>query len=300
MHHSEYSATSRQEPQENFLSTAPSSVAVNASSNLVQGSSNIQKSKTTNQEGKSGKKSGSAKLENYKMIRELGEGAFGLVRLAVDKKSGQMVAVKTVNMQKTVQMNKDKHVVREKCLLDSLRDKHFSIINLLSTFRDQTNLYFVFEHAPNGTLDELIRTCKGQLGEGIVKVYFAQLVNFIEFIQQQGIMHRDLKPQNIMLDENYNLKIIDFGDARKVEEQLDEPEDEEGGDEQLNGMSGRRDTFVGTINYQSPEVINGEDQGFPVDTWALGNILFKMLTGTVPFKGSNPISVHKDIKQRNI
>ena len=69
------------------------------------------------------------------MIKELGEGAFGLVRLALDKKSGQMVAVKTVNMQKTVQMNKDKHVVREKSLLDSLRNKHSSIINLLSTFR---------------------------------------------------------------------------------------------------------------------------------------------------------------------
>ena len=62
----------------------------------------------------------------------------------------------------------------------------------------------------------------------------------------------------------------------------------------------RRDTFVGTVNYQSPEVINGEEQGFGVDIWALGNVLFKMFTGYVPFKGTNPHTVYKDIKNRNI
>ena len=119
-------------------------------------------------------------------------------------------------------------------------------------------------------------------------------------------MHRDMKPQNIMLDENFNCKLIDFGDARKVDEQLDEeeePEDPQEGDQHQmpSGPSqGRRDTFVGTVNYQSPEVINGETQTFAVDTWALGNILFKMLTGTVPFKGSQPHMVYKDIKNRNI
>lgn len=62
----------------------------------------------------------------------------------------------------------------------------------------------------------------------------------------------------------------------------------------------RQDTFVGTVNYQSPEVIQGEPQGLAVDTWALGNILFKMFVGTVPFKGANPITVYRDIKARKI
>ena len=65
-------------------------------------------------------------------------------------------------------------------------------------------------------------------------------------------------------------------------------------------VQGRRDTFVGTVNYQSPEVINGEEQGFGTDTWALGNILFKMLVGSVPFKGTNQNTVHRDILNRKI
>ena len=65
-------------------------------------------------------------------------------------------------------------------------------------------------------------------------------------------MHRDMKPQNVMLDDNYNVKLIDFGDARKVEQNLDDPDDED-------GPIDRRDTFVGTVNYQSPEVIKGEE-----------------------------------------
>lgn len=110
-------------------------------------------------------------------------------------------------------------------------------------------------------------------------------------------MHRDLKPLNIMLDKHYNVKVIDFGDARKVNEELD---DEEGDGANGPSFQMRRGTFVGTVNYQSPEVINEEEQGLPIDTWALGNILFKMLTGHVPFKGSIAPQVYKDIKNRNI
>jgi 3-phosphoinositide dependent protein kinase-1 len=119
---------------------------------------------------------------------------------------------------------------------------------------------------------------------------------------QQGIMHRDMKPQNIMLDENYNVKIIDFGDARMVDEEPEPDADEPQDGNFPNGGPAlqRRDTFVGTVNYQSPEVINGEEQGFGVDIWALGNVLFKMFTGYVPFKGTNPHTVYKDIKNRKI
>lgn len=145
------------------------------------------------------------------------------------------------------------------------------------------------EHGPNGTLDELIKKKRG-IPENIAKIMFAQLINFHEYMLTIGVMHRDLKPQNIMLDISFNIKMIDFGDARKVHEDSDEAEE----------IPMRKDTFVGTVNYQSPEVISDDVQGHPLDVWALGCILFKMLTGTVPFKGTNPIKVYADIKNRNI
>ena len=102
-----------------------------------------------------------------------------------------------------------------------------------------------------------------------------------------------------MLDENYNVKIIDFGDARRVDEADDEPADNENDPQNVPTMQ-RRFTFVGTVNYQCPEVISGDDQGYPVDVWALGCILFKMFCGFVPFKGVQQMQVHRDIKERKI
>ena len=106
-------------------------------------------------------------------MQELGEGAFGKVNLAIEKKSGNKVAIKQVNMMRICELNKDEHVLREKELLDSLRFRHSNIINLMSTFKDSKNLYFVFEYAPNGTLDDLIRKCKGYIPENAVKILFA-------------------------------------------------------------------------------------------------------------------------------
>ena len=121
----------------------------------------------------------------------------------------------------------------------------------------------------------------------------------MEFIQREGIMHRDMKTQNIMLDENYNIKIIDFGEAKKLSK--DKSNDYGFNFKDVNNSEKeRKDTFVGTVNYQAPEMITGEAQGFALDTWALGVILFKMLVGQVPFKGTNPKNVYKDIRDRNI
>ena len=99
----------------------------------------------------------------------------------------------------------------------------------------------------------------------------------------KNIMHRDLKPQNIVLGDNYNLKLIDFGDAKIVGsgtiDDSENPQFDASGDPILK----RKDSYVGTLNYLSPEMIDEEEQGHPLDIWALGCILFKMFIGKVPF-----------------
>ena len=95
----------------------------------------MAKSRTQKPEDADSSKKGQAKLENYSMLSSLGEGAYGSVSLAVEKKSGKMVAVKAVNIMKICQLHKERHILREKDLLDSLRFRHVNIINLLSTFK---------------------------------------------------------------------------------------------------------------------------------------------------------------------
>ena len=174
--------------------------------------------------------------------------------------------------------------------------------------------------------------------EDLVKIYMAQLINSLEFMQSHNVIHRDLKPLNIMLDENFNLKLIDFGDAKVVEEKeaavdpqqtlktsnvsdlAQTPEDdsldqeasysdgrltdEEGSDQTSDDEDGpaleRTETFVGTENYLSPEMITGKPQGYPLDVWVSGLIMFKMLTGKPAFKGLVPSKIRDDILARNI
>ena len=171
--------------------------------------------------------------------------------------------------------------------------------------------------------------------EDLVKIYMAQLINSLEFMQSKNVIHRDLKPLNIMLDENFNLKLIDFGDAKVVEEKekldqstnksvVDQPStpeedsldqegysdgrltDEEGSDQTSDDEDGngpaleRTETFVGTQNYLSPEMITGKPQGFELDVWVSGLIMFKMLTGKPAFKGLRPEIIQQDILARNI
>ena len=141
----------------------------------------------------------------------------------------------------------------------------------------------MFENAANGTLDDFVKFCKNRIGEDLVKIQFAQMINFIEFLQVNNIMHRDLKPGNIMLDEYYNIKIIDFGDAKEVEKLADKdtrisvsmkkepipadqeeladsdglddfefddgPDEEDSLEDDEDAPRVRADTFVGTVNY---------------------------------------------------
>lgn len=110
--------------------------------------------------------------------------------------------------------------MREKNLLSDL--DHPNIIKLLDTAQDEKNLYFIFESGTNGTLDDVIKKTGG-IKEPVAKIMFAQLINYQEYIMTKKIMHRDLKPQNIVMDDNYNLKLIDFGDAKTVDSaQVDE------------------------------------------------------------------------------
>ncbi|CDW74527.1 3-phosphoinositide-dependent protein kinase-1 [Stylonychia lemnae] len=190
-----------------------------------------------------------------------------------------------------IKFNKTKSVHREKDILNQLKD-HPNVIKLENTFQDKQNLYFVFEHCPNGTLSNLISKN--------------------ETMHQRNIMHRDLKPENILLTQDYHIKIIDFGDSNYIidpdqkqeesqSEQTQPTQESEGEEFRTSRLSGsdynsftaiakdneRRGTFVGTAFYVSPEMLKDNIAGSASDLWALGCIIYKMLTGDVPFQGTS-------------
>jgi len=131
-------------------------------------------------------------------------------------------------------------------------------------------------------------------------MFAAQLVHSLAYLQQMEIMHRDMKPQNIMLDENYNIKIIDFGEAKKVGEQSLDDSGSSECDSDISDEEERkhRGTLVGTLNYMSPEMIKNSVATLETDLWALGCIIFKMVTGYVPFPGTDLYGVKNLIINR--
>jgi len=115
------------------------------------------------------------------------------------------VAIKTVSKDQITKLGKTRHVFREKDLLTEL--DHPFIIKLMGTTMDEQNLYFVFENCENGDLNDLI-TKRKTLSMEVTRIYAAQMVQCLYYLQKKGVMHRDLKPQNLLLDENMNIKFV--------------------------------------------------------------------------------------------
>ena len=135
----------------------------------------------------------------------MGQGAYGKVILSRHKQTNELVAIKSVSKEQISKLGKTRHIFREKELLNEL--KHHFVINLIGTTMDEENLYFIFENCENGDLADLIAARK-RLSLEVTRIYAAQMVQCFELLQSKEVMHRDLKPQNILLDENMHLKFV--------------------------------------------------------------------------------------------
>lgn len=147
------------------------------------------------------------------------------------------------------------------------------------------------EYIPKGDLHKMIDRFKTVpprygLGKELSLLYLAQLINAIEVLQKEAVVHRDLKPLNVMIDKHFNLKLIDFGEAKSIDDSEARRE--------------RSDTFVGTYNYMSPEVFQHSQQTTAVDIWALGLIYFKMRIGKPAFPGLNEKDIEAKVIERGI
>lgn len=150
----------------------------------------------------------------------------------------------------------------------------------LMFFQDSARLYFVMTYAKNGDFLKFI----GKMADRDIdctQFYAGELLAAVEFLHENGILHRDLKPENILLDENMHILITDFGSAKLLPkgqtDTLAPPEEDK------TGSSPKRKTFVGTAQYVSPEILTGRGSFRASDLWAIGCILYQMMTGMPPF-----------------
>lgn len=148
-------------------------------------------------------------------------------------------------------------------------------------FQSDTRLYFVLPFVGGGVLDKIVDD-RARLEEQIVKFYAAQLIIGLGKLHERGVIHRDVKLQNIMVDTTGYIKIIDFGLAKALSEEQEAT------------------TFCGTFEYIAPELIRGESYGQNVDWWATGCIIFKMLFGVSPFFDRNQQVLMKKIQNKAV
>lgn len=202
------------------------------------------------------------RLGQYDIVRTLGEGSFGKVKLAVHKVSGQKVALKIIGRQKLVTRDMAGRIEREIQYLQLLRHPH--IIKLYTVITTPKEIIMVLEYA-GGELFQYILD-NGKLREDMARKFFQQIVCAVEYCHRHKIVHRDLKPENLLLDDSLNVKIADFGLSNIMTDG--------------NFLK----TSCGSPNYAAPEVVGGKLYAGPeVDVWSCGVILYVLLCARLPF-----------------
>ncbi|KAH8035531.1 hypothetical protein HPB51_006287 [Rhipicephalus microplus] len=202
----------------------------------------------------------------YRKGKLLGKGGFARVHELVDVRTQQVYAGKIIPRCQ---------ILREIDLHRPLVNKH--VVRLHDFFGDAENIYIILEYCSRKSLVHLLKQRGGQLPETEVALLMRQLAEGVRYTHSQGVVHRDLKLGNMLLDENMELKIADFGLAARV---ADEPP---------------RQAVCGTPNYLAPEVLRMEGHGFAADVWAMGCIMYALLVGRPPFETSTLTETYQRI-----
>ncbi|XP_054359381.1 protein kinase C theta type isoform X3 [Pongo pygmaeus] len=220
------------------------------------------------------------KIEDFILHKMLGKGSFGKVFLAEFKKTNQFFAIKTLKKDVVLMDDDVECTMVEKRVL-SLAWEHPFLTHMFCTFQTKENLFFVMEYLNGGDLMYHIQSChKFDLSRATF--YAAEIILGLQFLHSKGIVYRDLKLDNILLDKDGHIKIADFGMCK--ENML--------GDAKTN-------TFCGTPDYIAPEILLGQKYNHSVDWWSFGVLLYEMLIGQSPFHGQDEEELFHSIRMDN-
>ena len=226
---------------------------------------------------------GSTFASRYQIIEELGHGGMGRVYKVFDTDIKEKIALKLLRPELALDKETVERFSNELKLARKI--SHRNVCRMFDLGKAEGTTFITMEFVPGEDLKKFIRK-SGQLGAGRTVLIAKQVCEGLAEAHHLGIVHRDLKPQNIMVDEDGNARIMDFGIARSL---------------RGKGVTGAG-VMIGTPEYMSPEQVEGQEVDQRSDIYSLGVILFEMVTGHVPFEGDTPFTIgvkHKSERPRN-
>lgn len=213
-------------------------------------------------------------LQNrYRLVQQLGRGGMGWVYRAQDELLGREVAIKFLSPELTVNQTARARFAREAQSLARLSHPH--ILTLFDAGREEEWDYLILEYVPGQNLHQYRQAENGRLSLTTTLTITQQLLQALAYAHKQGLIHRDIKPENVMMDENGRVKLADFGlallqQAKRITQVVNSQ------------------VMLGTLLYLAPECILGKTADHRSDLYALGALMFEMLTGQPPFTSSSP------------
>jgi len=212
------------------------------------------------------------KFKDLELRRILGVGTFGRVKLVVHKPTGTSYALKCMRKAQVVATKQQAHVLNEKRILAMM--EHPFVLRLVQTYQDKGELYMLLELALGGELFSLLAR-RAPLQDSMAKFYAASVVSIFSYMHAFKVVYRDLKPENLLLDNDGYLKMVDFGFAKI--------------------LTDRTWTLCGTPEYLAPEIILNKGHSFGADWWCVGILAFECLTGQTPFVSNDPMEGYRKI-----
>ncbi|XP_014514307.1 serine/threonine-protein kinase tricorner isoform X2 [Vigna radiata var. radiata] len=259
--------------------------------------------------------------DDFEPLTMIGKGAFGEVRVCREKATGHVYAMKKLKKSEMLRRGQVEHVKAERNLLAEVDSN--CIVKLYCSFQDEEFLYLIMEYLPGGDMMTLLMR-KDILTEDEARFYVGETVLAIESIHKHNYIHRDIKPDNLLLDRNGHMKLSDFGLCKPLDcSNLQEKDFSIGSNrsgalqsdgrplapkrsqqEQLQHWQKNRRMLaystVGTPDYIAPEVLLKKGYGMECDWWSLGAIMYEMLVGYPPFYSDEPmLTCRKIVNWRN-
>ncbi|KAM9786180.1 NUAK family SNF1-like kinase 1 [Neosynchiropus ocellatus] len=213
----------------------------------------------------------------FEVMETLGKGTYGKVKKAVERASLKTVAIKSIRKERITDELDRIHIQREVEITSSLR--HANIIRFYEVFESRDKIVIVMEFASRGELYDHIQE-KGKLPEADARSIFRQITSAVHYCHKNGVVHRDLKLENILLDKDLNVKLADFGLSNRYQ------------------SGAMLQTYCGSPLYAAPEIVKGLPyQGPEVDCWALGVLLYALVYSSMPFDGASHAILTEQITQ---